>query len=95
MQQLLRKASQRIRHPGQRNHSFLSGKNYLLTVDLRTVSALTWHGKEEQFGKRGAIREKQSYSGKEERFEKRGVIREKRSYSGKEELFGKRGAILK
>ena len=39
----LRKPRPRIRHPGRRNHSYLSGKNYLLTVNLRTMSALTWH----------------------------------------------------
>jgi hypothetical protein len=39
----LRKPRPRIRHPGRCNHSHLSGKNYLLTVNLRMMSALTWH----------------------------------------------------
>jgi hypothetical protein len=41
----LRKPRPRIRHPDRRNHSYpgLSGKTYLLTVNLRTMSALTWH----------------------------------------------------
>ena len=39
----LRKPRPRIRHPGRRNHSYLSGKNYLLTVDLNPMSAQTWH----------------------------------------------------
>jgi hypothetical protein len=42
----LRKPRPRIRHRrhrGRRNHSYLSGKNYLLTVNLRTMSVLTWH----------------------------------------------------
>ena len=39
----LRKPRPRIRHPGRRNHSYLSGKNYLLTVTLRPKSTLTLH----------------------------------------------------
>ena len=39
----LRKPRPRIRHPGRRNHSYLSGKSYLLTVNLRMKSALAWH----------------------------------------------------
>jgi hypothetical protein len=41
--QQLPKPRPRIRHPGRRKHLYLSGKNYLPTVDLRMISALTWH----------------------------------------------------
>jgi hypothetical protein len=41
--QQLRRPRPRIRHPGRLNHSYLSGKNFLPTVNLRTMSALTWH----------------------------------------------------
>jgi hypothetical protein len=42
----LRKENQRLKHPGQRNNSYLSGKNYLVTVDLRMMSALNGIGQE-------------------------------------------------